>query len=290
MLRRILSEIGFRLGRKSDSPDLLKWASRKDPAWLRPAFELARRGIPGPASHCLLDSFSALRACSIARGGPLFEGDRQFLASVLANLERSTGQIFQDVAALLHSSRETGGFFVEVGVGDGEKHSNSFMLEREFGWTGVLVEPDRRFHARLSSTRTARLEKRPAFSRHGVNMRFLEASGSGELSTLKGFGGEDGRIRRGRLYEVQTVTLDAVLEQSKAPRTIDYVSIDTEGSELEVLAALDLNRWDVRFLTIEHNFVPGKKERITELLAPHGFRPVLQDFSHMDLWLARPGG
>jgi hypothetical protein len=104
---------------------------------------------------------------------------------------------------------------------------------------------------------------------------------------LEGFKSQDGRIRRGTLYEVETATLDTVLSTAGAPPVIDYISIDTEGSELEVLSGLDLGRWDVRFMSIEHNHVPGKKERIAELLAPHGFVPVFPDFSDMDIWLAK---
>ena len=84
-----------------------------------------------------------------------------------------------------------------------------------------------------------------------------------------------------------TTTLNSAFALHNAPSTIDYISIDTEGSELEVLQGLDFNRYDVRFLTIEHNYVPGKKEAFAEYLAPFGFQPVLTDFSNQDIWLAK---
>ena len=37
-----------------------------------------------------------------------------------------------------------GGIFVEAGANDGENISNTLTLERNFGWTGLLVEPDPR--------------------------------------------------------------------------------------------------------------------------------------------------
>ena len=121
-------------------------------------------------------------------------------------------------------------------------------------------------------------------------MRFLESSRSGELSTIERFRSKDGRIRLGNRQEVRTVTLNTALIEAGAPAEIDYVSIDTEGSEFEVLAGFDLRRWRVRFLSIEHNHVPGKKEELTRILAPHGFRPVLEEFSQMDVWLVRSEG
>jgi hypothetical protein len=67
------------------------------------------------------------------------------------------------------------------------------------------------------------------------------------------------------------------------------MSIDTEGSELEVLKGLDLQKWDVRFLAIEHNWAPGHRDAIAAHLAPFGFTPVLEAFSAMDIWLLRDG-
>jgi FkbM family methyltransferase len=291
MLRRFLSEFGFRAGRKSTKAELLEWSARLDPHWIRPAIELARRGQAEAAGRCLSASLSALRECAVkGRKAPTPQESRKFLCMIAEHLDESRGQCFQDIAALMFASRAQGGFFLEVGTGNGELHSNSCMLERKFGWNGIMFEPDRRYHDVLKRNRNARLEIRPAFAVDGRPMRFLESSRSGALSTLEGFKGEDGRIRRGKLHEVLTVTLNTALQEANAPRTIDYISIDTEGSELEVLAGLDFKAWDVRFMTIEHNYVPGKKQEIARLLAPHGFRPVLEDFSCMDVWLARTTG
>lgn len=281
MLKRLMSEIGFRIGRGMAGSGLLEWASRMDPHWLRPAAELASRGNEAAIGRCMVSALAALR-----RGGTS-EESRRFLGLVAEHLDLSRGQGFQDVAALMFASRRDAGFFVEVGTGDGELHSNTWMLERTLGWTGLLFEPDRRFHESLRSTRTARLETRPAFSESGLRLRFLEASESGTLSTLEAFSEGDGRSRSGRTHEVRTVTLNEALEEARAPSTVDFLSIDTEGSEMKVLAGMDFRRWDVRFITVEHNYVDGKKDAIIEMLAPHGFRPVLEAFSCMDVWLAR---
>ena len=112
-------------------------------------------------------------------------------------------------------------------------------------------------------------------------------SSSGELSTLNKFRRADGRFRTGSRLEVKTTSLNSALRLHDAPRDIDYISIDTEGSELEVLHGLDLNYYNVGFLTIEHNFEENKKEAIQAYLAPFGFRTVLDAFSHMDIWLVR---
>ena len=161
------------------------------------------------------------------------------------------------------------------------------MLEKSFGWKGILFEPDRRFHDSISNLRTVTLDRRPVYCRDDEAMKFLEVSTSGELSTLNKFRRADGRFRTGSRHEVKTTTLNSALRLLDAPRNIDYVSIDTEGSELEVLQGLDLNHYNVGFLTIEHNFEMEKKHAITEYLAPFGFKPVLEEFSYQDIWLVR---
>jgi len=282
MYKRVLSEVGFRVGRSLRSQRLLRLAANLDPYWIRPGLELSKLGDPSRAGGSVLMALSALRIHATKSG--FGDESHRFLALVAEHLPKTRGQRFQDVAALLFSSGKPG-YFIEVGTGNGEYLSNSFMLEKYFSWNGILFEPDRRFHKSILSKRSALLETRPAFSLDGEVARFLESSRSGELSTIERYKGDDGRIRRGKINELKTVTLNTVLAEAGAPTEIDYVSIDTEGSEFEVLAGFDLDRWRVRFLSIEHNYVPGKKEELARILAPHGFRVVLEEFSGMDIWL-----
>src|SRR5437868_2315922 len=78
---------------------------------------------------------------------------------------------------------------------------------------------------------------RCVFRASGERIKFA-ATKYRELGTLLGFESTDGhREARGehRIIEVETVSLDDLLEQHGAPRDIDYISVDTEGSELEIL-------------------------------------------------------
>jgi hypothetical protein len=67
-----------------------------------------------------------------------------------------------------------------------------------------------------------------------------------------------------------TVTLHDLLLQMRAPRDIDYISIDTEGSEFEILINFPFDEWRVRAFTIEHNF-GRQRERIRELMVANGY-------------------
>ena len=62
------------------------------------------------------------------------------------------------------------------------------------------------------------------------------------------------------------------------------MSIDTEGTELDVLEGLDFDRYAVDFITVEHNYVSEKRERIHRFLGQKGFRCVSNAASFWDDW------
>ena len=285
MFKKILAEFNFRSGRRHHDSAKLALAARQDRYNIRAAIELSRMGSPNAICQSLMLTLAGLRDFAIRNKMEVAAKD--FMELAMQQLECSRGQCFQDIAALYFSGKKQSGFCVEVGTGNGEVLSNTFMLEKNFHWKGILFESDRRFHDSISSLRTAILDRRPVYSTDDEVMEFLEVSGSGELSTLNKFRRADGRFRTGSRHEVKTTTLNSALRLHDAPRKIDYISIDTEGSELEVLQGLDLNHYNVGFLTIEHNFEMEKKHAITEYLAPFGFKPVLEEFSYQDIWLVR---
>lgn len=285
MFKKILAEFNFRSGRRQHDSAKLALAARQDRYNIRAAMELSRMGQPDAICQSLMLTLAGLRDFAIKN--EMANTAKDFMELALQQLEHSRGQCFQDIAALYFSRKKQNGFFVEVGTGNGEQLSNSFMLEKSFGWKGILFEPDRRFHDSISGLRTSILDRRPVYCRDDEAMEFLEVSSSGELSTLNKFRRADGRFRTGSRHEVKTTTLNSAFKLHNAPRDIDYISIDTEGSELEVLQGLDFNQYHIGFLTIEHNFEMEKRCAVAEYLAPFGFRPVLEEFSYQDIWLVR---
>jgi hypothetical protein len=84
---------------------------------------------------------------------------------------------------------------------------------------------------------------------------------------------------------LETRTLSSILDEYGAPEFIHYMSIDTEGSEMEILRGFDFNRWTVGYMTIEHNFDEPKRKAIREYLRQRGYllereNNVDDDFIH----------
>src|SRR5262249_3242440 len=91
---------------------------------------------------------------------------------------------------------------------------------------------------------------------------------------------------RGARYDVVSVSLMDLLAEYNAPRRIDYMSVDTEGSELEILKSFDFSRYDVRVMTVEHNRTE-KRQLLHDLLTANGFVRKLEQFSGVDDWYVK---
>jgi FkbM family methyltransferase len=192
----------------------------------------------------------------------------------------------QDMFVLAALSAKQRGFFVEFGASDGITLSNTFMLEKELGWSGILCEPNRSFAPQLLANRPAcAVDNRCVWSLTGETISFTEC-GEGEISTATQFAQSDfyDRSKGSIEYQVETVSLGDLLAQYKAPAQIDYLSIDTEGSELTILNALDFNQWQFSAITVEHNWVQSKRNGIYSLLTSHGYTRVLTECSHCEDW------
>jgi FkbM family methyltransferase len=196
----------------------------------------------------------------------------------------SQSQVLQDLFALLAVGERHGGYFVEVGVGSGKEISNTYMLEKQFGWNGILVEPNKSSHASIRECRSAQLECRAAGSQSGKVLTFREMVGAGEYSSIAGTGGPNMPGVEVLEYGVESVTLNEVLAQNGAPAQIDYLSLDTEGSEIDILNGLDLDRYAFKVMTIEHNGNQKTQATLKQMLEPRGYHRVFPHISDYDAW------
>ena len=89
--------------------------------------------------------------------------------------------------------------------------------------------------------------------------------------------------KKGKIYEVSTISLNDLLEKYKAPKDIDYLSIDTEGSEYEVLQNFDFEKYNIKIITCEHNYTEIRS-KLFNLLTKKGYKRVHQELSKHDDW------
>lgn len=198
-----------------------------------------------------------------------------------------TSQLGQDIFALAMNGYKRDGYFVEVGAHHGEQLSNTWMLENGYGWDGLLIEPNPA-HQQNLSMRSARLVGYAAWKRSGEKLNF-HATADSALSSLAHVKQSDAHDRTNfKALVVETLTLDDILTSRKAPKVIDFMSIDVEGAELDVLDGLSFDKWQINAICLEHNHDKPRLEAIDRRLAAAGLQRVFEIVSDFDAYYAQP--
>ena len=199
--------------------------------------------------------------------------------------DKSKSQIEQDLFVLYELDDKRNGYFVEFGATNGVDLSNTHLLEKEFGWTGILAEPAKVWAEELVKNRSCHIDFDCVWSKSGETLEFNEVNAA-ELSTINVFSNLDQHARtreRGFKYTVNTISLVDLLKKYNAPKDIDYLSIDTEGSEYDILSAFDFDSYNIKIITCEHNYTP-MQEKIYELLTSKGYTRKFTECSYFDDW------
>lgn len=198
---------------------------------------------------------------------------------------QSTSQNCQDLLVLSFTNFKRGGFFVEFGAADGKSLSNTWLLEKRFAWKGIIAEPTQSYEKRLRMNRSCSVDTRCVWSTSGELVQFREARNR-VLSTIDRFSSLDMHAearQEGVTYPVATVSLEDLLLEHHAPASPDFLSIDTEGSEYEILRAFDFNRWRFKLICCEHAYTAAR-EQLHDLFTSNGYRRIHQDISLYDDW------
>ncbi len=205
--------------------------------------------------------------------------------SKLSILKDSNSELRQDYFVLKVLNFKKKGYFIEFGSCNGLEFSNTLLLERKFGWNGILAEPARYWHEKLKKNRNCNIETNCVWKKTGEKLIFRESK-LPLYSTIKDLSNKDHHKylrKKGKTYEVITISLNDLLKKYGAPKDIDYLSIDTEGSEYEILQNFDFEKYNIKIITCEHNFT-DIREKIFNLLKKKGYQRVYQDLSKHDDW------
>jgi FkbM family methyltransferase len=154
------------------------------------------------------------------------------------------------------------GYFVDVGAFDGIHLSNSYSFEQQ-NWRGICIEPHPDYYPLCAAARPGSICLEVACVGDDSQQQVSFQTESAGL--FSGISVDEKRImdaykwRRVAYTGIKTVTVKArtlasVLDEYLPPDTlIDFISIDVEGTEPEVLRGLDLKRYRPRVLVVESN-------------------------------------
>jgi len=226
--------------------------------------------LPGPSFWFYGDWVLQPPAIDLSRGSAikLIPPSKTPYTNLLKPNATSWSQCGQD-RTLEPILRQIGkGFFVESGAKDGEECSNTLFWEKQ-GWTGLLVEP---------STKYFPPKNRNAYFFEGcISPTAYETTlsfqnGPGGTGHLDKFGSG---AKEGGIVQVQAVPLHALLEAAGKQKTVDYWSLDVEGSEASILKVTDFKKVEVGVILVEmdheaHDNLKG----IQQVMDQDGFKEV----------------
>ncbi len=178
-----------------------------------------------------------------------------------------------------------GGYFVELGANDGITQSNSLYFEKHRNWRGLLVEPAPQNFLKCRQNRSpSNSIYCAACVSFDYRQEFVRIAYSNLMSTPVGLDSDikdphaHAKLGGQFLGNGETVfefgavarTLNSLLLDAGAPRLIDFLSLDVEGAELEVLKGVDHQAFRFKYLLVEcRNFT-----RLNDYLQIHGYRFV----------------
>ncbi len=176
-------------------------------------------------------------------------------------------------------NRETEGGFVEVGAHDGAADSSQTWHLEQLGWRGILVEPQSSLAEKLKVNRPTATVIQAACCGVGAS-----ESATFYLAEISGFSGlqehvDDQGIQYTGTETVMLRTLDDIIEEASLSVPLRFVSIDTEGTELEVLKGFTLEKNRPELVLIEDKMHDFSKHRH---MVTHGYRLVKRTF--MNNW------
>lgn len=189
------------------------------------------------------------------------------------------------------SKRE--GMFLDIGAHDGMSFSNTYFFEKELAWKGICVEPLPHLFKKLEECRNC-ICINACIASVESSLPFLHVDGCDEMlsglwstydpralqtvmNDIADFGGEL------KIIQVPCVRLDSVLKRYGVNH-IDFLSLDTEGNELEILKTIDFSAVTIDVITVENNY---EEAYIYEYLTSHGFIFVMR--LHVDDVYIREG-
>jgi FkbM family methyltransferase len=215
--------------------------------------------------------------------------ENKLKSNILSYNKNFSSQLRQDVFVLYQSNFKQNGYFVEFGACDGLHLSNTVLLEKEYNWKGILSEPVKCFQQDLRTNRNCIIDNRAVYNKSGIQIEFRELSDHKDLSGIVETFLNDNHVKKRNNplndnYLVETVSLTDLLDYYNAPTDIDFISVDTEGSEFEILSAFNFDRYKVKIFTVEHNFIEDKRNKIYDLMISKKYKRVLTDISEWDDW------
>lgn len=186
-------------------------------------------------------------------------------------------QLGQDKFIDEYFNQKTNLVFLDIGAHDGVTLSNTYFLEKERNWTGLCVEAQPSEFKKLLENRKCSCVNLAitnfdgeidftcvdgyANMLSGISQNYNEAHKERISREVSSHGGSINKIK------VQSKKLQTLLDEYNI-KDIDFCSIDTEGSEFDIVSSIDFDKTNIKVFIIENNY---QESTIQDFLKTKGY-------------------
>ena len=147
------------------------------------------------------------------------------------------------------------GVFIDLAATNGVSINNTYLLEKNLGWTGICIEPNTKYLTELKKNRNCIICTDVIDSEMDKTVLFRtdngELGGIVDEDTDNCYKYRSKELENAIIIKKTTKTLEYILDINKMPKIIDYLSIDVEGAETRILKNFPFNKYIFLALTIE---------------------------------------
>jgi FkbM family methyltransferase len=138
------------------------------------------------------------------------------------------------------------GFFLELGAAGGIFISNTYALEKHYGWKGICIEANKKLFNKLKNNRKCFCDNSCVDGKNHKVKFVDDGTLSGGIADVhSNYYKEDDCVIK------DTVTLAEILKRYDAPKIIDYFSFDVEGAETRILKDFPFDEYIFSSMSIE---------------------------------------
>jgi FkbM family methyltransferase len=243
-------------------------------------FNIAIKRIKNSNQQIFESLLNAKNNLSVNQNGKLYYS---FFKYILINIHLSSSQRFQDLFVDWMLQKKNG-IFIEFGACDGINISNTYYLEKYMGWSGILLEPAKTWHNNIKINRPNCIIDFRCVSDESGNEVFFYENIDPALSSLNNnfFSNNSYKVKTVSLNDVFFEYVEKLLKKSNEIESIDFISIDTEGTEYQILKEFNFNKYSPKIIIVEHNFDPIKSKLLKELIEAHNYVNLFPELSAYD--------
>jgi hypothetical protein len=207
-----------------------------------------------------------------------------FLGHTIQNFLKNSGQLCQDSYVTWKLKNKSNGTFVEVGTGYPSGGNNTWRLESELGWNGVLVEPNPYFHTSIRKIRSSPLETSAIYTKSNVQIPLIVpvgfAPGGGFEEYFENKIGDSFDDREKIISN--TISIIDCFKKYHIPQNFDYLSFDTTGNiiDIPIIESMLINQYLPKIITIGHNYKSHRSD-LHSMLQSHGY---IREFDYLSRW------